>query len=178
MMFRKILVALDDGDTCVALFKQAVMLAQATGAELMLLSVLTAEGNNGLTMPSSAGLAYYSLSVSEALWEMYQQNFEEYEAKGLARLRSFGEAAQAAGVRAEFTQVFGSPGRVICNLATTGKADLIMVGSHGRKGLTEIVLGSVSNYVMHHAPCSVLVVDAQTLAEATVETADLSAVEV
>ena len=176
-MFSKILVALDREDTCVALFKKAIMLAQATGAELMLLSVLTAEGDGGLTMPSSYGLAYYSLSVSEAIWEMYQKHFQEYEEKGLEMLRSFSEEAQAAGVRTEFTQVFGSPGRAICNLAGTWEADLIMMGSHGHKGLREMVLGSVSNYVMHHTPCSVLIVNAQTLAEATVETAALSAVE-
>ncbi|MGF1516635.1 MAG: universal stress protein, partial [Nodosilinea sp.] len=67
-----------------------------------------------------------------------------------------------------------SPGRVICTLAKTWAADLIVVGSHRRKGLSELFLGSVSNYVMHHAPCSVLVVDAQTLSEATVEAASLT----
>jgi phage terminase large subunit GpA-like protein len=34
-----------------------------------------------------------------------------------------------------------------------------MVGHRGRTGLSEFLLGSVSNYVMHHAPCSVLVVN-------------------
>ncbi|MEO0986182.1 MAG: universal stress protein [Cyanobacteria bacterium J06639_14] len=169
-MFKRILVALDYEDTCVALFKKAVMLAQTTGAELMLLSVLTPEGEDGLTIPSSSGLSYYSLSASEAIWEMYQKHFEEYEAKGLKRLRSFNEEAQAAGVPTEFTQSFGSPGGVICNLARTWQADLIMVGTHGRRGISEMILGSVSNYVMHHAPCSVMVTKAQSVTEATAET--------
>ncbi|NER79826.1 MAG: universal stress protein [Leptolyngbya sp. SIO1D8] len=181
-MFSKILVALDHGDTCEALFKQAITLTQKMNAKLMLLSVLTPEGDEGLTMPSSSGLAYYSLSANEAIWEMYQKHFEEYETKGLEMLRSFHEEAQAAGVQAEFTQIFGSPGRSICSLARTWEADLVMVGSHGRKGMRELILGSVSNYVMHHAPCSVLVVDAQTLEAAdidnpTTETADLVAIE-
>lgn len=43
----------------------------------------------------------------------------------------------------------------------TWDADLIVVGSHGRKGLSEMLLGSVSNYVVHHAPCSVIIVHGQ-----------------
>ncbi len=174
-MFHKILVALDRGDTCANLFQKAVALAQATGAELMLLSVLTPESEDGLAMPASSGLDYYSLSMSEAMWEMYQANFEKYEAKGLERLRGFTEEAQAAGVRTEFTQTFGSPGRVICDLARTWEADLIMVGTHGRTGVSEMFLGSVSNYVMHHAPCSVLISKVQPIPEAPSEADGLAA---
>ncbi len=42
-----------------------------------------------------------------------------------------------------------------------GGADLIVLGRRGRTGLAEALLGSVSNYVLHHAPCSVLVVQAE-----------------
>lgn len=170
-MFNKILVALDEGDTCANLFQQAVTLAQATGAGLMLVSVLEPDYNGSFATP-----AYYGyplpLGVDNNIWiELYR----EAEAKGLERLRSFTDQATAAGVPTEFTQNIGSPGRAICTLAKTWEADLIVVGSHGRKGLSELFLGSVSNYVMHHAPCSVMVFDAQTLSEATVETASLAA---
>ena len=43
-------------------------------------------------------------------------------------------------------------------MANSWQADMIIVGNRGRSGLSEFFLGSVSNYVMHHAPCSVLVV--------------------
>ena len=175
-MFKRIFVALDRGDTCLCLFNQAIALAQVTGAKLMLLSVLTPETDADLLMPVSSGLDYYSLSMSEALWEMYRVKLEKYEAKGLERLRNFTEKAQVAGVQAEFTQTFGNPGQAICNLARTWEADLIMVGTHGRKGINEMILGSVSNYVMHHAPCSVLVTKAQGVTEATVATDNLAAI--
>lgn len=181
-MFSKILVALDQGDTCTALFQQAVKLAQATQAELMLLSVIPPEGNHGVAMPSSSGLPYYSLAASESLWMAYQANLQKFEDEGLERLQIFQEKAQTAGICTEFTQAFGNPGRIICNLAGTWDADLILVGSHGRKGIKELFLGSISNYVMHHAPCSVLVAKAQTVAEAETvaetiaETANLTAV--
>jgi nucleotide-binding universal stress UspA family protein len=172
-MFSKIIVAIDQGDTCEPLFQKALTLAQATGAGLMLLSVLEPENDGSFATP-----AYYGyplpLGVDSNIWlELYQ----EAEAKGLERLRSFTDQATAAGVPTEFTQNLGSPGRVICTLAKTWEADLIVAGSHGRKGLSELFLGSVSNYVMHHAPCSVLVVDAQTLSEGTVGAAILAAIE-
>lgn len=51
----------------------------------------------------------------------------------------------------------GSPDQQIVEKAKEWKADLIVVGSHGR-GFWGRLLGSVSNGVVHHAPCSVLVV--------------------
>jgi nucleotide-binding universal stress UspA family protein len=62
------------------------------------------------------------------------------------------------GIKTEFTQIPGNPGQTIKKIAQNWDADLIVMGSRGRTGLSELVLGSVSNYVMHHAPCSVLIV--------------------
>ncbi|MBE9048435.1 universal stress protein, partial [Pleurocapsales cyanobacterium LEGE 10410] len=69
------------------------------------------------------------------------------------------------GVQTEFNQLTGNPGRLICELAADWSADLILVGSRGLKGLKEMFLGSVSNYVTHHAPCSVLIVRDSTEAQ-------------
>jgi len=53
--------------------------------------------------------------------------------------------------------VNGSPEHMIVEIAKEWKANLIVVGSHGR-GFWGRLLGSVSDAVVHHAPCSVLVV--------------------
>lgn len=177
MMFSKILVALDQGDTCIPVFQEAVKLAQVTDSALMLLSVIRPEDEGGLRIPDSSGWASYPLSASEAVWDVYQKHLREYEERNLARLRNFSEEAASLGLQAEFTQSFGSPGRAICDLARTWEADLIIVGSHQRTGLSEWVMGSVSNYVLHHAPCSVLVINRPTSPQAPVETAELAAVE-
>jgi nucleotide-binding universal stress UspA family protein len=55
---------------------------------------------------------------------------------------------------------FGEPRSVILDLAKEWDADLIVVGSHGRRGLDRFLLGSVSESVAIHAPCSVRVVRA------------------
>jgi nucleotide-binding universal stress UspA family protein len=54
--------------------------------------------------------------------------------------------------------LFGSPESRIVETAEEIKADIIIVGSHGYNSWERLLLGSVSDSVVHHAPCSVLVV--------------------
>ena len=60
----------------------------------------------------------------------------------------------------------GSPPQVIIETAKEWNADLIVMGSHGRGFWKRMMLGSVSDAVVHHAPCSVLVIrDSKTFNE-------------
>jgi nucleotide-binding universal stress UspA family protein len=155
MMLDKILLAIDISETNKGNFPAALSLAQITGAKLMLLNVIAPNENN---YPNP--FVYYGYEydlMDESLVTIYQKQWEKFKQRGLERLRSLAEEAIAVGVEAEFTQDFGNPGRTICNLAQTWSADLILVGSRGLTGVKEMFLGSVSNYVTHHAPCSVLV---------------------
>lgn len=52
----------------------------------------------------------------------------------------------------------GDPQKTILNVATAARADIIVMGSHGRGGLTKLILGSVSQAIALHAPCAVAVV--------------------
>jgi nucleotide-binding universal stress UspA family protein len=54
----------------------------------------------------------------------------------------------------------GQPGESIVSAAQAEDADLVVVGSHGRGVVARILLGSVSDHVVRHAPCPVLVVRA------------------
>lgn len=54
--------------------------------------------------------------------------------------------------------LFGSPDSRIVEAAEKMHADLIIVGSHGYNRWERLLLGSISDSVVHHAPCSVLVV--------------------
>lgn len=155
-MFAKILVAIDSSTIGRNVFDKALALAKTTGASIMLLHVLSSE--EGMPyLPTSFGRDYYAGLSSKAL-EIYQQQCKEIENQGLNLLQSFAAQAIAAGVSTEFTQNQGSPGQIICDLAINWQADLIVVGRRGRSGINELILGSVSNYVLHHASCSVLVV--------------------
>jgi nucleotide-binding universal stress UspA family protein len=52
----------------------------------------------------------------------------------------------------------GDPGESIVEAARAEHADLIVVGSHGRGGVGRFLIGSVSDHVVRHAPCPVMVV--------------------
>jgi nucleotide-binding universal stress UspA family protein len=70
------------------------------------------------------------------------------------------ETLSAAGFKVSSDVEQGEPRGVIVDQATGWHADLIVVGSRGRKGLKRFLLGSVSEAVAHHAPCSVEIVRA------------------
>jgi nucleotide-binding universal stress UspA family protein len=55
----------------------------------------------------------------------------------------------------------GDAADVICRVADRLRVDVVIVGSHGRTGLGRLLLGSVSEHVVRHAPCPVLVVRAR-----------------
>ncbi|MGE5179137.1 MAG: universal stress protein [Bacteroidota bacterium] len=65
---------------------------------------------------------------------------------------------QAAKLRATPRPLAGDPRHTIVEEARRDKADLVVVGSHGRSGVAKLLLGSVASHIVSHAPCSVLVV--------------------
>lgn len=156
-MFKKILVAIDDSAISDHVFDAGLDLAKITGASLMLFRVLLPE-------ESSFPLIYSPELPAEVL-EIYHKQWEEFRKRSLESLRTYTNVAIAAGIRAEFNQKIGFPGQAICDLAQTCGADLIVLGRRGHSGLSELFLGSVSNYVVHHAPCSVLTIQTQALTE-------------
>ncbi len=153
-MTNRILVAVDRSETNKSVFESAVSLTKATGAKLMLLHVLS---ENEMGYPVLPTYAYYPM-MDDRNFEVYREKLAEYKKWGLDFLQDLAEKATEAGVDTEYTQLTGNPGQTICELADTWEADLIIVGSRGLKGLKEMFLGSVSNYVTHHTPCSVLIV--------------------
>lgn len=171
-MFKKILVAWDTKESNPALFEAATILAKATDAQLNFVSVLTSDDYGSPPPIVYPGITDYAIALGESAWQDYQKCYQEYQEKNLAKLRHFSEQAIASGVRSEFMQESGSPGRAICDLAQRWAADLVIMGSRGRKGLSEMLLGSVSNYVTHHAACSVMVIRTHRVAAATHEISD------
>ena len=68
-------------------------------------------------------------------------------------------AVEALGLTGATTKVLsGHAGQMICNLAAELDASSIVIGSRGRGGIKRAVLGSVSDHVVRHAPCPVVVV--------------------
>ncbi|MEH2025779.1 universal stress protein [Nostoc sp.] len=157
-MFKKILVALDRSEIGQQVFDEALGLAKLTQASLMLLHVLSSEEEGSPYLPMLSNMDYYPGLTSQN-FELYQKQWDTFKNLGIQMLQSFCAQANTAGVTTEFTQNVGNPGRVICDLAHSHGADLIVMGRRGHSRLMELFLGSVSNHVLHHAPCSVHVVN-------------------
>ena len=156
-MFNKILAAVDRSDISIKVFEQALSLAKITSANLMLLHILSQEEEGSPEALIYPNIDYYP-GWNEQSFKLYQEHWDKFKNEGLQMLQSWSAQANTSGVNTEFTQNTGSPGRMICELATSWDADLIIMGRRGRSGLAEFFLGSVSNYVLHHAPCSVQIV--------------------
>ena len=156
-MFERLLVALDGSFFADRVLDEAIDLAKAIDCKVMLLHVLSSE-EEGAPQPTSIDLGRARLSGSRDLLTAFRESWKQYEQACLQRLIRYADYAKSKGIDVEWTQQPGSAGRLICDIATVWHADLIMMGRHGRVGLNELLMGSVSNYVTHHAGCAVLLI--------------------
>lgn len=78
-----------------------------------------------------------------------------------SRIRTFldelGQKLKAAGIGGKVRSVGGSPGDVVVKVSQEEKANLIVLGSRGMGTIRRTLLGSVSDYVMHHSHIPVLI---------------------
>ena len=170
-MYQRILVAVDDSPVSRQAFSKAVSLAKALSSKLHIIHVITPvtqEYQDASLIAFSGG--FYPGGMDEVV----KETWANIEQAGLSLLQDFCEEAKKAGVVTEFTQKIGQPDQEIVEFAKDWSADLIAIGSHGRRGLNELVLGSVSNYVLHHVSCSVLLIHPQESSDITPESANLA----
>lgn len=159
-MLKKMLVALDRSSARRTVLQNALVLAKATHAQLLLLHVLSPEDQGSPGLAALTGAGYYQMLEVENM-KLYQQRWQAYVNDSLAELQATADEANHRGILTEIKQLSGEPGRIICQVAKDWGAELIIVGRRGHSGLSELILGSVSNYVVHHAPCSVFIVQLQ-----------------
>ncbi|MDQ3750988.1 MAG: universal stress protein [Acidobacteriota bacterium] len=93
----------------------------------------------------------YSLEMERAT----QRQAEEFVAEAAAAIR---ECFPNSNIDITTQVLVGASDHVIIETAKEWNADLIVVGSHGRGFWGRVMVGSVSDSLVHHAPCSVLVV--------------------
>ena len=136
----KILLAIDDSKFSAAAVKAVIARHKLPGLEVRVLHA--AEPPTLFTAPEMAEYIPPEESAEEA---------KALVAKAAAALRS-------AGVNVTTAVVQGDAKSVILDDANAWGADLIVLGSHGRKGLERFMVGSVSAAVLRHAHCSVEIV--------------------
>ncbi len=153
-MFKKILLALGDSAESQEILTAGLTLAEKIGSEILLLHVINPLTPTGFS-PLVGGVFPM---VNEIALDQYAQQWREYEQRGIEQLQTYAAQARARGVEVEVSQNFGNSGSIICEVAKSWSADAIVMGRNQKSMMSEIFLGSTSNYVLHHAPCSVIVI--------------------
>ena len=155
-MFGKILVAVDKSQSGQQVLQTAIELAKTLNAQIMLIHAVSPVDSSYPSPIFTVRGAYPMFRPDEL--DVQLKQWQEVQAESLTLLRSYRATALAAGIPTESVQVRGEAGHSICSMARTWNSSLIVIGRRGQSGLNELLTGSVSNYVQHHAPCSVLTV--------------------
>ncbi len=136
--YETIVLATDGSQASEPASEQAIDLATQVGARLLVVSVVASA-----RQPSEAPARDHASETRDVL---------------AANAQAIVQRARAAGADATFLVWEGDAGEAIVAAADAESADLIVVGSHGRSGVTRFLIGSVSDFVVRHAHCPVMVV--------------------
>ena len=134
----KILLAIDDSTFSEAVTQAVIQVIRPEHTEVCVLHVV----DLALTIPTSDEEGHRKESLK----------------RGKDLVRRAKELLDNAGYKLKTAAEEGDPRSKIIDYATSWKANLVLVGSHGRKGLDRFLMGSVAESVARHAPCSVLIV--------------------
>ncbi len=156
-MYTKILVPLDGSALAERAIVQAEEIAKAAGAELILAQVVQAP----LGQTPEAGTA----GEVEA--------FRETAAQARAYLAMIATRVSGAGVKVRFEVLEGAPAAGILALAHNEDVDMIVMSTHGRSGISKLVMGSVAEKVMLTTKRPVLLVKPERIQVTHIDEADV-----
>ena len=147
-----LLVATDFSEASRSATTYAFHLARALRAHLYLLHVVPEDDVRLITAISPH---LQSSITPTALTDIFYTEADK-------RLTQLVEEAHAADLVQERLVVTGEPADAILSWAAAKQVHLLILGTHGRRGLSHLLLGSVAERVLHQAPCAVVVVPAAT----------------
>ena len=137
----RVLVPTDGSDAAEAAVDHAVAVAEACGAAVRVLSVVD----------TRALAAQSELAPSDVMLESLEERSEH-------AVNEVAERCEAAGLSVETAVARGAPSRAVCEDAAENNADLVVMGTRGRSGLDRVLLGSVTERTVRHAPVPVMAV--------------------
>lgn len=143
--FQRIIVATDLTPASEPAVAEAFLLAKENGAELLIAH------------------AYRPLSVADMQSVdpgVYAQWDQDIRADVEGKLQVVVENAVKEGIKARPLVLVGPPYEAIAEAARVNETDLVILGTHGRKGVSRIFLGSVAARVISAAPCPVMTIRA------------------
>jgi len=144
IVINKILVATDGSDISLKAAKHAIKIAKALKARVVCI--------HGVGTP-----AYYTELGQSKMVEEYYKEARRLSSIYLAKIVDLG-LKEGIDVKTEIMIDVISVPDAITNYASNEGIDIIVIGTHGRRGMKRLLLGSVANAVVSHAHCPVLVV--------------------
>ncbi|MGX7198157.1 universal stress protein [Enterococcus olivae] len=143
--YKRIMVAVDGSNEAELAFQKAVNVAKRNQAELLLVHIIDTRAFQTITS--------FDTVLAEQATEMAKESLKEYAAsaneQGLATVETVIE--------------YGSPKGIIAKqIPEERQIDLIMLGATGLNAVERLFIGSVSEYVIRHASCDVLIVRTDT----------------
>jgi len=140
----KILVAIDESNFSEEALRALVAQIQPQAAEVRVVHVLQP----------------IAFSAPPQMSAKYAPELEEQTKQAEAMVKRAAQSLRDAGFKVDTMVEKGDIRLKIIDAAAEWKADLIVLGSHGRSGIPRLLLGSVAEFVVRNAPCSVEVVRA------------------
>ncbi|AEG15116.1 universal stress protein [Desulfofundulus sp. TPOSR] len=144
-MYRKMLVPVDGSHRAALAAEHGAQLAKHFKAHLTIFHVIPP-------------LPPYVNKYEDRLGEVYHNIEKQMEENGKEILNRVKEELAHYGLDLEVKSVWGNPAEEICREAREGRYDIIIMGSRGLGEIRGYLMGSVSNRVVRHAPCPVLIV--------------------
>ncbi len=147
-MYKNILVPIDGSDTARLGLDEAIGLAKSLGSRIRLVYIIN-------ELPLLSG---------DVTGTTFTRLFEQTRDYGASVLKEAQTAARAADIEVDTTLLdapSGPAGEHIVREAVAWPADLIVCGTHGRRGIRRIVMGSDAEYVLRQSPVPVLLVRAR-----------------
>jgi universal stress protein A len=141
-IFQKILVPIDFSEHADRALDYAIAWGRALNADLTLIHVIQSLSEVGI----DAGV------------DLPAAHIEMLEAELTQHMKHYLQRVEDAGVKGDLVMVHGIPFYETIEIVKARQIDLIIMGSHGRTGLSHLLLGSMAEKLVRLAPCPVLVV--------------------
>ncbi len=138
-------MATDFSPASMPAFERAIQLSKGSGAQLLIATAFPEYGPPEMGYAPASGYEQWRRDAVAAIEE---------------KLRPLVEQARREGIDARSLALAGSPGEAIVDAAKREGADLIVLGTHGRRGVERFFLGSVATRVVAVSECPVITVRA------------------
>jgi nucleotide-binding universal stress UspA family protein len=160
MTFKKIVVGLDQSFNDSTIFARALEQAKPHSSSILIMHTLKAHPSTEIALPIGQHTEV-ARDMYNILSRQHQARLDRGKRQAENWLDLYVQQAIAKGIPTQVSCPAGNPGLWLCETAQRWGADLIVIGHRENHGLRSVGHSSVTQYVLQHAPCAVLVIQGE-----------------